>query len=429
MMSSIVCVALLVIALLLHYQVHSQELYRIVRLAEEKADTYYLLYNNVSRLIPDVDTVYGLNFKISNLTTITGQELSAYSRKDPVPLMKTDKTADGNTKLYVDRSDLFNGKDLWSFEYIGNYINPAIGPFRGRLLMVTPLEFHLHTGIGGKKKIATNTIEFMWVNSTGYRYYSNDTYLGIGSEIEQLNTAIVGGDPRMIIYNDSYIEIYFAYVLAGYEYQKVSVVELRYLDHLSLINVTYMIQPIYDKHLFHRSREKNWIPFDYNNETLLIQSINPFRVIKMIGYGTPSIKAEIFSVTHPKYIHYLPGGIRGGSNAIFLPDLNVYLAFYHTKCILLGNPLDTYTMGAYTFSASPPFRLLSMSISPIMHPDFYTGPWISRFIDYAVYPTHLTLSGDDLLMSFGVHDRQGYLSRFSLKRLLETLAPIEDAIK
>ena len=55
MMSSIVCVALLVIALLLHYQVHSQELYRIVRLAEEKADTYYLLYNNVSRLIPDVD--------------------------------------------------------------------------------------------------------------------------------------------------------------------------------------------------------------------------------------------------------------------------------------------------------------------------------------------------------------------------------------
>ena len=406
-----------------------QELYRIVRLAE-KANTYYLLYNNISRLIPDAETVQGLNFKIDDLKSITEAELSAYSMESPAPLMKTDKTADGNTKLYVDRSDLFNGRDIWTFECIGNYINPAVGPFRGRLLMVTPLEFHLATGIGRKKKVATNTIEFMWVNSSDYFFYTNETYLGIGNEIDPLNVDIVGGDPRMIIYNDSYIEIYFAYVLSGYERQKVSVVALRYLEDLKQINVTYMIQPIYDKHIFQGSREKNWIPFEYKNETLLIQSINPFRVMKMVGYGEPHIKAEIYSITHSKYQHYLSGNIRGGSNAIFLPEHGVYFSFYHTKCILMsGNPLDTYTFGAYTFSATPPFKLLSMSVSPIMHPEFYTGAWISRFIDYALYPTHVSLSGDELLMSFGVHDRQGYLARFSLKRLLKTLAPIDDAIK
>jgi predicted GH43/DUF377 family glycosyl hydrolase len=421
------CVLLTAALVILLTPITAQELYRIVKVTG-KSDTY-LLYNRFARLIPDESTIYVLNTFKSNITEIDEQTLALYTKKDPVPYVKLDnKNPDTVHGYYLLRDRLINGKDLFSnITFLGNYINPVIIKFRQRLLMVTPLEFHLKTGIGSEKRYATNTIEFRWFNHSLFPYHTNYSFLGVENEIRQLHNELPGADPRVIVYNDSCFVIYFAYVLAGHEKQKCGLAQINYLEASKTLNITYTAQPIYDKHLFRNSRQKNWIPFVYKNETLLIQSINPFRVLRMINYGTHQISVDIVSESQGNYVPYLKSEPRGGTNVLNLGDY--YLSFYHTKSILLTNPLYTYTFGAFTFSTEPPFRLLQMSITPIMPEQFYSGAWISRFIDYALYPVSCFMldDADTIVLSIGVHDWFGVMGTISLSALLETLAPVNQS--
>jgi len=126
--------------------------------------------------------------------------------------------------------------------------------------------------------------------------------------------------------------------------------------------------------------------------------------------------------------YYWPyGDVRGGTNAVFLPDKGVYLAFLHSAGHIPGLFMKTYVMGAYTFSAEPPFRVLSMSPYPIMPHRFYDGPWHpikNRQIDYCIFPMSLMVEKDDVLLSFGYQDQRGYLAKIKLQKLLDTLVPV-----
>ena len=90
---------------------------------------------------------------------------------------------------------------------------------------------------------------------------------------------------------------------------------------------------------------------------------------------------------------------------------------------------------------------------PLTHRVFYDGPWSKDYpglIDYVVFPmsfiilpANLTGSGSawrafdpwscderclqktELLLSVGVQDRDGWLARLSLGRLLDSLVPVD----
>jgi len=116
----------------------------------------------------------------------------------------------------------------------------------------------------------------------------------------------------------------------------------------------------------------------------------------------------------------------------------------------------SYVIGAYAFSRDPPFQLLAMSPFPIMHPQFYSGPWADfpqRNIDYVSFPMSLYweppagtgVDTDDtaaaaaaaasgggggsgnsgnnrsLVVSFGTQDREGWFARVALGDLLHNM--------
>ena len=80
------------------------------------------------------------------------------------------------------------------------------------------------------------------------------------------------------------------------------------------------------------------------------------------------------------------GQPRGGTPAVLVPHCgrdaaaaagdsdsdSCYLSFFHSATAL-GNFYRTYVFGAYTFSTSPPFRLLSFTPLPVLTKKFYTG--------------------------------------------------------
>ena len=118
--------------------------------------------------------------------------------------------------------------------------------------------------------------------------------------------------------------------------------------------------------------EKNWVPFQYDNNLLLAGSISPHKVFLPVE-GTESCTTYAYSQ------HNVPwnwGQLRGGTPALMVDGK--YLSFFHSsKCIKSdyskGEKITHYFMGAYMFEPHPPFNITHISPNPIVCDDFYNG--------------------------------------------------------
>ncbi len=138
------------------------------------------------------------------------------------------------------------------------------------------------------------------------------------------------------------------------------------------------------------------------------------------------------------------GMIKGGTPAIRISN-DSYFAFFHSKEFLHPNFQASYVFGAYTFSSKPPYELQSFSRVPLVHRQFYDGPWSKyrNMIDYIVFPMSFVIKGQDhhnfkyqecdgkecwqkvtLLLSLGWQDILGYIVEVNLYDVLKTLVPV-----
>ncbi len=206
-------------------------------------------------------------------------------------------------------------------------------------------------------------------------------------------------------------------------------------------------------------------PIDYFN------SINVTELIDQSGtVRKQMIEAVLVSQAPPTqglYDIWRYGTLRGGTNPVYLPKYKKHLAIFHTaKYVASG--MHTYFMGAYTFTAEPPFRILEISSYPIMEDFLYTGPWNglkNRHIDYVPFPMSLFFppkahtvtegrhggsrngrdehhqatgredfvgsgggsvehEGDELLLSFGHQDMYSDIAWLQISRLLDSLVEV-----
>lgn len=401
--------------------------YHIVQVLDSPVASFYLTVNSRARPIPDIETVKTLQYNNITLEKISSSQLFArYDVLDqsPVPILhysKNNPDADEATRIMIEKSKIFNGDLLRDIVYIGEYTNPSVFKFRNRLLLVTSRQVGL---AGSLKKIPNNNMEFRWVNHSLYPYFSNEKFLGINTEIDPLNEPIIGQDPRVVVYNDSFFQIFFSFVLRGLTKQKMSLADVEYNKTSGMVEITYQKQriiPTIDAH----QQQKNWSPFIYQNETLLIQSINPLIVVRLENYRAKSgddIQAVLVSLTFFED-PFREVDYRGGSNAILIGDR--YLSFYHARTIIPHNFMISYIFGAYTFTRDPPFRVLSVSTVPITPVELFTGSWEGRFIDYCVYPMSVFLENDDVVMSFGYQDHIGKIAKIDLRSLLKSMTNIQ----
>lgn len=153
--------------------------------------------------------------------------------------------------------------------------------------------------------------------------------------------------------------------------------------------------------------EKNWTPFVYNDIIYMIYSIDPFEVIR------PNLKTgqcELVNLSYPSHDWKL-GSPRGGTPAILIDG--EYLAFFHSQSLYESsckqkkssrrNQKIHYLMGAYTFSAEPPFELTSISTSPIIEDGFYTMPNPYKKV---IYPGGLVEDDSKIHIAYGRDDNQ-----------------------
>ena len=171
-------------------------------------------------------------------------------------------------------------------------------------------------------------------------------------------------------------------------------------------------------------REKNWSPFEYNGDLLLIYSIHPHLIFRPLD-GTNT--CETFASTKGA-IEWNWGELRGGSPALLIGD--EYLSFFHS-CKSMptahsnGKQIDHYFMGAYTFSAQPPFNVTRISPEPIVGKDFYHGPLHNTWKPlHVVFPGGFIFDNDYAWVFYGRQDHEIWAAKLFIKGLLESLIPV-----
>ena len=184
-----------------------------------------------------------------------------------------------------------------------------------------------------------------------------------------------------------------------------------------------------------RRHEKNWTPFVYKGKLFFVVDINPMLVVmpKDEMFFTEAGLRQLVYFTSNSTVRstsWKYGALRGGTNAIQISK-KAYLALFHSQCKLPGSSMNTYLMGAYTFTSQPPFRLLAVSRIPIVHTSLYAGPTFNEFrkkatSNYIVFPMSLFRGEDDqrVFVSLGTQDRFGWIAEVNLPELLAGLDPV-----
>ena len=203
-------------------------------------------------------------------------------------------------------------------------------------------------------------------------------------------------------------------------------------------------------------REKNWVPFSYNDSIHLLYSLNPPVVLRILADHADAvieqgIRTEFVSAGNTT-VRWRYKVMRGGTPAVFDKAVGGYITFFHshvryavqrtsngseTLTICPGlNPSASkcgretqmlYYMGACVLAAQPPFSIQSISETPIVGPDFYkefhyvserSGDRLS-----SAWPAGLMVLPDAFLVSYGVNDESMRMVRLDRRELMQTLRP------
>lgn len=172
-------------------------------------------------------------------------------------------------------------------------------------------------------------------------------------------------------------------------------------------------------------REKNWVPFVYQNQLLLSYSINPHLVLRPLLW-TNACETTSWSRGEPKWEW---GDLLGGTTA--LPHNDQYLSFFHSSSKIAtvqsgGVPMLHYFMGAYLYNAAPPFMLTHISPHPIVAPEFYQGEEHEYYWKpvQAIFPCGYIQDEQYIWIAYGRQDHETWVVKLDKKGLLQSLVPV-----
>lgn len=174
-------------------------------------------------------------------------------------------------------------------------------------------------------------------------------------------------------------------------------------------------------------REKNWVPFVYENELLLAYQLFPHKIFRPRLDGSECCDTIATSV--PSHV-WEWGELRGGTPALKLND-SYYLSFFHSCTFLSSvhsnnNCVPHYFIGAYLFSAEPPFEIKYISPEPIIGKNFYHG---CKYKPYwhpvcVVFPCGLVIDKNEIWIVYGRQDHEIWMAKFDKCELLDSLIPV-----
>lgn len=274
-------------------------------------------------------------------------------------------------------------------------------------------------------------VEGVWQAKIGLVTLSEDfevngpvSLLDTGSHLSADPRLIEVGESIYIVYSDVSISALLAPILGAKNILEVVVGKIEEHDGLfSIHSISHLTN--YPNRIPNRV-EKNWVPFAYADQLLLSYSIQPHTVFRRpFENDICEIYAKSVSPLKWKW-----GVVRGGTPALLINGK--YLSIFHSSKAMRslhseGKQSRHYFLGAYLFSAEPPFEIQQISPKPIIGRNFYIG---KKYLSYwapiqAVFPCGIVQRGDSLWVSYGRQDHEVWVVQINTNRLLESLVDVK----
>jgi predicted GH43/DUF377 family glycosyl hydrolase len=294
--------------------------------------------------------------------------------------------------------------------------NPGIVRWQGRLLM----SFRI---IPDRKQSFNTELGLIWLNED-FSAMSKPQILNLRDEFS--NVPCRAEDARLITIGEKLYMIYDDNMeprisKGGF---RVYIAELQYDgEHF----IPYPVECLCRFEGESRERrEKAWVPFNYQDKLLLAYSILPHLIFfpRLNGSGICDTIA-----CSQSSIQWDWGELRGGTPAHLLDGQ--YLAFFHSSIDMEtvhseGKKIAHYFMGAYTFSADPPFEITSISPEPIIGKNFYSG---AKYKPYwkpirCVFPCGYVYNQDYIWIVYGRDDHECWVAKLHRKKLQQSLRDV-----
>lgn len=239
-------------------------------------------------------------------------------------------------------------------------------------------------------------------------------FKGIPSQAEDARVFSCNGK-FYVIYNDN-MDLMFPSI---YDRRDMYVAELLVVDDQFLLSDP--VKLIHEEKYPHVLWQKNWSPFEWNGTLLLTYTINPHEIV------CPNLETGRCQSCYEtqKSIEWDLGPLRGGTPAQLIDG--EYLAFFHSGAVTTSPSSDNrelwhYFMGAYTFSADPPFEKTKISSSPIDSPGFYT---YSSYEKRVIYPGGYVVNGSNLYVAYGKDDCEIWIATIDLNELKNSMVSVK----
>lgn len=228
-------------------------------------------------------------------------------------------------------------------------------------------------------------------------------------------------DPRLVYVGDRLFMVFSNMINGdkGPKTRRMFVAELFYKRETFYVSEPVAILNYEGKEA--QTLTKNWVPFEYEGGLNLSYDINPHTVFRFDG----SYNAKTLGNTKAQ-VNWEYGALRGGTPAI-LDDDGQYLAFFHSSKEMKtahseGAKIQHYFMGAYTFSAQPPFNLTSISKEPIIGKNFLYGPVYQTWKPLrVVFPGGIIVGKDKVWVAYGRQDHEAWIATIDKKKLRESM--------
>ena len=178
--------------------------------------------------------------------------------------------------------------------------------------------------------------------------------------------------------------------------------------------------------------EKNWSPFSHDGALHFLYQSSPTLVLRLADEAFDDERGSLAipNMVEPRSTVEIPwafGEVRGGTQAVYDPEINRYVTFFHSRYlgqINRGASQDHYFTGFYTFMPYPPFDIDGVYPAPLITEPFLEELERNRDISTAgtiVYVQGLVILGDRYWVSYGRADRNIGIMSFDRHGLIDGL--------
>lgn len=143
--------------------------------------------------------------------------------------------------------------------------------------------------------------------------------------------------------------------------------------------------------------EKNWLWFEHDGRPHMVYRAVPHEVVEFDSFEEfRAVKTHRTRFAHKAWCH---GELRGGTPPVRVGD--EYWTFFHSS-LVWRKPKRQYFMGAYAFSAKPPFEMTRMTFRPLLAGSI-ADPW-AEGLPLVVFPCGAVYENGTWLVTYGVND-------------------------